>query len=109
MGYVNEPQITKRNYSKIGKLSFAVCLLGFLAYFLSYVIIGNMSIPKEKEPYFMIVPLISWAISFTLGITDIRRKNRKKLLSIISIVLCGIPLFFIVAVYFFILFVQWGM
>lgn len=40
----------------------------------------------------MIAPLTLWVIAFTVGLIDILKKERKKVLSIITVAVSGVPI-----------------
>jgi hypothetical protein len=78
--------------SRISVISVISLIVGMCVYFLNFIISASGYITKSKEPLLMVLPLTLWMIAFVLGLVDIFKKERRKILSIIIVVISGIPL-----------------
>lgn len=78
--------------SRISVISAITLIAGISAYFLSFIIAASGYIVKSREPFLMVLPLVLLITAFVLGLIDIFKKERKKVLSIIIVVISGIPL-----------------
>ncbi|WML33314.1 hypothetical protein [Clostridium sp. OS1-26] len=80
----------------VSKLSIASFILAVLAYaILIFILIFKISL-KALLAFAPLIMLFSLTTSLILSIIDLRRKNRKKILSIIATVLSGLYFLFII-------------
>lgn len=82
------------NISKISTASFVLVVGGIIAYVVNSTIL--------KVPPLMTLIMLLWIIGLALGLIDIIKKERRKILSYITVLISGIPLLialFIIAFY----------
>jgi hypothetical protein len=77
-------------HSKLCIASLVLAILGVINYLNGFVI--AQYIPKDKEPYIMMLTLVFWVSGFVLGVIDLFKKRRRKVLSIVAIIINGLPL-----------------
>lgn len=73
-------------------VSISLLPLGIIWYIASFAIDAAELISPENTPYLMLGTLLILLASFVLGIIDLCKKNRRKILSIISVSLSSLPL-----------------
>jgi hypothetical protein len=82
--------MTKFKISRLSIASFILLLAGILFYCTTYIVAVISSI--DKKPVLMEGAFALWISALTLGIIDLVKKDRNKVLSIISVTVSAIPI-----------------
>jgi hypothetical protein len=91
-GGINAMEEKKKvSVSKLSIIAFFSFIVGFLVYWGGMFGFYSFIVPRDKEYWIMIVTLIFQFSALVMGIVDLFKKERRKVLSIITVIISGIP------------------
>jgi ABC-type dipeptide/oligopeptide/nickel transport system permease component len=86
-------QIKALTHSKLGILSFVLAILGVALYGSAQLLSILKIVSLQTAQYIMFLCILAWLISLFIGVLDLFKKNRRRLLSVIAVIISFIPLF----------------
>ncbi|WP_432664371.1 hypothetical protein R9X47_28065 [Wukongibacter baidiensis] len=81
----------KVRISKLSIIAFCLFLLGTISFFGGASLFNTGFIPEDKGFLISGTSILLQLSAFTLGIIDLFKKNRKKILSVITVIFSGLP------------------